>query len=77
MMGNYHVRFGGGLLEKYRRWNVARQLASFLPYMYLGSPIPIIGEWKTNNPKAFNQVAIGLALAAFAGGGGVATLLAF
>ena len=27
-MGNYHVRFGGGRLEKYQQW----QLAGRLPY---------------------------------------------
>jgi hypothetical protein len=30
-MGNYHARFGGGLLEKYRCSLNIRQLASFLP----------------------------------------------
>jgi hypothetical protein len=33
MMGNYQVRFGGGLLEKYRL-PTRRQLAGLLPYLF-------------------------------------------
>jgi len=43
--------------------------------MYLMSSLPVVSEWKQNNPKAFNNVVIGLVLVMFAGGGGVAVLL--
>ncbi len=31
-----------------------------LPYMYMGSSFPIIGQWKQDNPRAANQVVMGL-----------------
>jgi len=46
-----------------------------LAFMYLGSSLPLIADWKQNNPKAFNNVAIGLGLTVFAAGGGVLTLI--
>lgn len=32
----------------------------YLPYMYLGSSWPIVGDWKRDNPRAANQVVMGL-----------------
>ncbi len=46
-----------------------------LAFMYLGSPLPLISDWKQNNPKAFTNVSIGLILVVFAAGGGVLTLI--
>lgn len=46
-----------------------------LAFMYLGSSLPIISDWKQNNPKAFTNVSIGLLLTVFAAGGGVLTLI--
>ncbi|MBN1310694.1 MAG: hypothetical protein JXB30_04675 [Anaerolineae bacterium] len=46
-----------------------------LAFMYLGSSLPLVSDWKQNNPKAFNNVAIGLGLVVFAAGGGVLTLV--
>lgn len=57
MMGNYHVRFGGGMMKKYPfRGNSS----AYLPYMYLGSSLPILSDWKRNNPQAASQVVMGL-----------------
>jgi hypothetical protein len=38
----------------------------YLPYMYMGSSWPIVGDWKRDNPKAANQVVIGLLFVVFA-----------
>lgn len=46
-----------------------------LAFMYLGSPLPLISDWKQNNPKAFTNVSIGLILVVFAAGGGVLSLI--
>ncbi len=46
-----------------------------LAFMYLGSPLPLISDWKQNNPKAFTNVTIGLILVVFASGGGVLSLI--
>ena len=46
-----------------------------LGIMYLGSSIPLIGDWKRNNPKAFSDVTWGLLILVFAAGGGVLGLL--
>ncbi len=40
--------------------------SDYLPYMYLGSSWPIIGTWKKENPRAANQVVIGLLFVIFA-----------
>lgn len=37
-----------------------------LGIMYLGSSLPIIGDWKRDNPKAASQVVIGLLFVVFA-----------
>ncbi len=37
-----------------------------LGMMYMGSSWPIIGDWKRDNPKAANQVVIGLLFVVFA-----------
>ena len=37
-----------------------------LGIMYMGSSWPIIGDWKRDNPKAANQVVVGLLFVVFA-----------
>jgi phage-related minor tail protein len=37
-----------------------------LGLMYMGSSWPIVGDWKRENPKAANQVVIGLLFVVFA-----------
>lgn len=37
-----------------------------LGIMYMGSSWPILGDWKRDNPKAANQVVIGLMFVVFA-----------
>lgn len=37
-----------------------------LGIMYLGSSWPIIGQWKQDNPRAANQVIVGLFFIVFA-----------
>ena len=37
-----------------------------LGLMYMGSSWPIIGDWKKDNPKAANQVVVGLLFVVFA-----------
>jgi phage-related minor tail protein len=37
-----------------------------LGIMYMGSSWPLIGDWKRDNPKAANQVVIGLLFVVFA-----------
>ena len=46
-----------------------------LGLMYMGSSWPIIGDWKKDNPKAANQVVIGLLFVIFASS--VTTLISF
>ena len=46
-----------------------------LGIMYLGSSWPIIGDWKKDNPKAANQVVVGLLFVIFASS--VTTLITF
>ena len=37
-----------------------------LGLMYMGSSWPLIGDWKKDNPKAANQVVVGLLFIVFA-----------
>jgi hypothetical protein len=46
-----------------------------LGMMYVGSSLPLIPEWKQNNPKAFQDVTWGIIFLIFASGGGVIGLL--
>ncbi len=46
-----------------------------LGLLYMGSSWPIIGDWKRDNPKAANQVVIGLLFVIFASS--VTTLISF
>jgi phage-related minor tail protein len=46
-----------------------------LGLMYLGSSWPVLGDWKKENPKAANQVVIGLLFVIFASS--VTTLITF
>jgi hypothetical protein len=46
-----------------------------LGMMYLGSPLPLISQWKQEHPKAFNDVTLGLIFLVLASGGGIAALL--
>src|SRR5690554_5541216 len=46
-----------------------------LGVMYMGSSWPIIGDWKKDNPKAANQVVVGLLFVIFASS--VTTLISF
>lgn len=46
-----------------------------LGLLYLGSSWPIIGDWKKENPKAANQVIVGLFFVIFASS--VTTLISF
>ena len=46
-----------------------------LGLMYMGSSWPIIGDWKKDNPKATNQVIVGLLFVIFASS--VTTLITF
>jgi hypothetical protein len=48
-----------------------------LALMYLGSSIPLIANWKQENPKAANQVVMGLLLLIFVGGGALTAMLSF
>lgn len=43
--------------------------------LYMGASWPIIGDWKKDNPKAANQVFIGLLFVIFASS--VTTLITF
>lgn len=38
-----------------------------LGIMYMGSSLPLIGDWKKDNPKAVNTVVFGLIFMIFAG----------
>ena len=46
-----------------------------LGMMYVGSSLPLISEWKQNNPKAFQDVTWGIIFLIFASGGGVLGLI--
>jgi hypothetical protein len=46
-----------------------------LGIMYLGSPLPLVSQWKQEHPKAFNDVTMGLIFLVLASGGGIAALL--
>ncbi len=46
-----------------------------LGFMYLGSSLPLISQWKQEHPKAFNDVTLGLIFLILASGGGIAALL--
>ena len=46
-----------------------------LGLMYMGSSWPILGDWKRENPKAANQVVVGLLFIIFASS--VTTLISF
>lgn len=48
-----------------------------LAIMYLGSAIPLIANWKQENPKAANQVVVGLLMLIFVGGGALTAMLSF
>lgn len=48
-----------------------------LAIMNLGSTFPIIAQWKQENPKAANQVVIGLIILIFVGGGALTAMLSF
>jgi hypothetical protein len=43
--------------------------------MYVLSPLPVLKSWKENNPKAMDNVVIGLIILALVGSGGIAMLL--
>lgn len=45
-----------------------------LGIMYVGSSVPLISEWKKNNPKAFRDVTWGLIILVFASSGAATTL---
>jgi len=60
MLGNWHVRFGGGPLEKYRV-KLTRQLASGLPY-FVAALTDGAGEWRgSRNQRLIPQPARSLA----------------
>ena len=46
-----------------------------LGLMYMGSSWPLISDWKKDNPKAANQVVVGLLFVIFASS--VTTLITF
>ncbi len=46
-----------------------------LGIMYMGSSWPIIGDWKRDNPKAANQVVMGLLFVIAAGS--ITTIISF
>ncbi len=45
-----------------------------LGIMYVGSSVPLISEWKKDNPKAFRDVTWGLIILVFASSGAATTL---
>lgn len=45
--------------------------------MYALSAVPIVANWKADNPRAFATTVTGLLILAFAGTGGVSVLLGF
>jgi phage-related minor tail protein len=46
-----------------------------LGIMYMGSSWPLIGDWKRDNPKAANQVVLGLLFVIAAGS--ITTIISF
>jgi len=48
-----------------------------LAIMNLGSSLPLIADWKQENPKAARQVIMGLIILIFVGGGGLTAMLSF
>ena len=46
-----------------------------LAFMYLGSSLPLLSQWKQEHPKAFNDVTLGLIFLVIASSGGVAAIL--
>jgi len=46
-----------------------------LGLMYMGSSMPVIGDWKKNNPQAASSVVMGLVFVLFASS--VASLISF
>jgi hypothetical protein len=48
-----------------------------LAFMYLGSSLPIISDWKKDNPKAANNVVVGLLLLIFISGGTLGSIVTF
>ena len=48
-----------------------------LAIMYLGSSIPVIAQWKQENPKAASQAVMGLLMLVFVGGGALTAMLSF
>lgn len=46
-----------------------------LGFMYMGSSIPFVAEWKRENPKAVHHVVMGLLFVVFSSS--VATLISF
>ena len=46
-----------------------------LAIMYLGSPLPLIGDWKRDHPRATSDIIKGLFFLILASGGSVAALL--
>ena len=48
-----------------------------LAFMYLGSSLPIISDWKKDNPKAANNVVVGLVLLLFISGGTLGSIISF
>ena len=46
-----------------------------LGIMYMGSSWPIVGDWKRDNPKAANQVVMGLLFVIVAGS--ITTIISF
>ncbi len=45
--------------------------------MYALSAIPLVAQWKQDNPRAFGTTVMGLLILAFAGTGGVGVILGF
>jgi hypothetical protein len=45
--------------------------------MYALSAIPVVSQWKQDNPRAFGTTITGLLILAFAGTGGVGVILGF
>lgn len=46
-----------------------------LGMMYIGSSLPLISEWRENNPKAFRDVTWGLIFLIIASGTGLTAIL--
>lgn len=46
-----------------------------LSFMYLGSSLPIVSDWKASHPKAASDVTVGLVLLTLIGSGTLATMV--